>query len=225
MEMMQLVIAWTCVGVFVATCVITLLALVGVIKLADKKYLDRLFTVLILEVVSVALAFFSGAIKPRNVRPILVENGIRQDEVEKADNVREQIYREMLAGDVHLFRTMFSRFALNVQEDFHFDAASAHDLAEDADLIASDLSVDANRTSFSFGKEAMDPALRSLMLRVRSEFAEPLRLAEGDVASLRPLHEQIRRRSEILWNDINAYIAELDQDPASAEVDDMSRNR
>src|SRR4030095_5640359 len=59
-EIMKLVIAWTCVGVFIATAIITLLALVGVIRLADRKYLNRLFTLLVSEIAVVSVAFFAS---------------------------------------------------------------------------------------------------------------------------------------------------------------------
>ena len=74
--MIQLVIAWTCVGVFVATAAITLLALVGVIRLAEKKYLDRLFKVLVLEIVGVCIAVFTGKIElPRAVEERVSRQG------------------------------------------------------------------------------------------------------------------------------------------------------
>ena len=56
--MYKLVIQWTCVGVFVMTAVITLLAITNIIKLADKKYRDRLFGLLIVEVVAACVGFF-----------------------------------------------------------------------------------------------------------------------------------------------------------------------
>ena len=61
--LIRLVIAWSCIGVFIATAIVTLLALVKVIELADKKYLDRLFTVLILEVVGIAVGVFAGFVQ------------------------------------------------------------------------------------------------------------------------------------------------------------------
>lgn len=57
-DTIRLVIAWTCVGVFVATALITILALVGVIRLPDPKYLNRLFTVIIVAIVGTCASFF-----------------------------------------------------------------------------------------------------------------------------------------------------------------------
>lgn len=66
------VLIWTCVGVFAATAVITLLALVGVLTLGgglgedrgDKHnyYLNLLFTALLLEIVAIGVAFFTDYI-------------------------------------------------------------------------------------------------------------------------------------------------------------------
>lgn len=57
-------IVWTCVAAFISTAIITVLALIGVVKLggagADEHryYLKRLFVVLVLEVVANSLAVF-----------------------------------------------------------------------------------------------------------------------------------------------------------------------
>ncbi len=48
-------ICWSCVIIFIITSIITLLALVKVIKLANESYLRKLFSFLILEVVVVIL--------------------------------------------------------------------------------------------------------------------------------------------------------------------------
>ncbi len=74
--MIQLVIAWTCVGVFVATAALTLLAVAGLIKLAEKKYTDRLFKVLLVEIVAICLAVFTGKLElPGTVEQRCVDAG------------------------------------------------------------------------------------------------------------------------------------------------------
>lgn len=83
--MIQLTIAWTCVGVFVATAVITLLALLGIIKLADKKYLDRLVKVLIVQVCIACVGMFTGQIE----LPSTVERRIEESAEEKTLRVLE----------------------------------------------------------------------------------------------------------------------------------------
>jgi len=62
-DTIRLVIAWTCAAVFVATAIITILALLGVIKLPDPKYLNRLFTIIIVAVVGTCASFFKDFLK------------------------------------------------------------------------------------------------------------------------------------------------------------------
>ena len=77
--LIRLVIAWSCVGVFIATAIVTLLALVRVIELADKKYLDRLFMVLIVEVVGIAVGVFAGFVQlPTTVEKKVEAAGARR---------------------------------------------------------------------------------------------------------------------------------------------------
>ncbi len=73
--LIRLAISWICVGIFAATAVITLLALVRIVKLADRKYLDRLFGVLIVEVVVISVGVFSGFVDS----PGTVEEQIKQE--------------------------------------------------------------------------------------------------------------------------------------------------
>lgn len=74
--LIQQAIAWTCVGVFAATAVITLLAITNVIALADKKYRDKLFRVLVVEIVVICVGFFAGLIKsPQKVESTLRARG------------------------------------------------------------------------------------------------------------------------------------------------------
>lgn len=92
--MIQLVIAWTCVGVFVATAAITLLALVGVIRLAEKKYLDRLFKVLVLEIVGVCIAIFTGKIElPKAVEKRVSETGETRGREAAVEAIRPELER------------------------------------------------------------------------------------------------------------------------------------
>lgn len=58
LDTIRLVIAWTCVAVFVASALITILALLGVIRLPDPKYLNRLFTIIIVAIVGTCASFF-----------------------------------------------------------------------------------------------------------------------------------------------------------------------
>lgn len=77
--LIKLAISWICVGVFAATAVITLLALIRVLKLADRKYLDRLFGVLIVEVVVICVGVFSGYVdSPNEVETSIKDEGKRE---------------------------------------------------------------------------------------------------------------------------------------------------
>ncbi|MCP4573725.1 MAG: hypothetical protein GY838_15305 [bacterium] len=74
--LIKLAISWICVGVFAATAVITLLALIRVVKLAKKKYLDRLFGVLIVEIVVIAVGVFAGFVdSPKTIETQIKEIG------------------------------------------------------------------------------------------------------------------------------------------------------
>jgi outer membrane murein-binding lipoprotein Lpp len=57
----QLIIGYTCVFVFVLTAIITLLSLVGLIKL-ERGIKDKLLNALVLEVIAVGVAAFTGAL-------------------------------------------------------------------------------------------------------------------------------------------------------------------
>ncbi len=92
--MIQLVVAWTCVGIFIATAVITLLALVRVIRLAEKKYLDRLFKALILEVVAICLGIFTGKIElPKRVETRYVNQGVDIGRVRTIEAIQPELQR------------------------------------------------------------------------------------------------------------------------------------
>jgi hypothetical protein len=104
--MIQLTIAWTCVGVFIATALITLLAMVGVLKLADKRYLDRLVKVLIVEVCTVCIGMFTGQIElPGTVEKRVELNGGQRaieaitpqiESLNRAIEIREAMVREYM---------------------------------------------------------------------------------------------------------------------------------
>jgi hypothetical protein len=59
-EVVKLIIAYTLTGAFVFTVVVTCLSLIGWVKFANQKQQRRLFVVLIIELVTVCLGFFSG---------------------------------------------------------------------------------------------------------------------------------------------------------------------
>jgi len=73
-DTIRLVIAWTCVAVFVVSALITFLALLRVIRLPDPKYLNRLFTIIVVAIVGTCAGFFkdflSSGTSPAVTKPV-----------------------------------------------------------------------------------------------------------------------------------------------------------
>jgi hypothetical protein len=80
-DLMKLVIGWTLVGAFVFTVAMTCLSLVGWIKFAEKKQQQRLFQIVIVELVVGAGAGLSGFAR---YNPAPVKSEIRQAGVNEA---------------------------------------------------------------------------------------------------------------------------------------------
>lgn len=57
-EIMTLIIAYTCVGIFVATSCITIFSLVGILRV-EAKTRSKLYAILIFEVVAIGTGVFS----------------------------------------------------------------------------------------------------------------------------------------------------------------------
>lgn len=62
--MAQTVLIWTCVFVFIATSAITLLGLINKISI-DRSYLNKLFFLLILEIVPISILVFKNGLNPQ----------------------------------------------------------------------------------------------------------------------------------------------------------------
>ena len=75
--LIQLVIGWTCVGVFVCTAIMTLLAMAGLLKM-DPEERKKLFAVLIVEVVVVCVALFANLIQ---INPAPVQEEVQATEI------------------------------------------------------------------------------------------------------------------------------------------------
>lgn len=69
--LMQLIIGYTCVGVFVCTSVISVLYLAGFMKI-DPAHGNKLFAILIVEIVVISVGSFGGLIK-LNPQPVSAE--------------------------------------------------------------------------------------------------------------------------------------------------------
>ncbi len=59
-ELIGLIIAYTIAGAFVFTVAVTCLSLVGWIRFANRKQQQRLFQLLVVEIVVICVGFFSG---------------------------------------------------------------------------------------------------------------------------------------------------------------------
>ncbi|MCV0393957.1 MAG: hypothetical protein K5872_19825 [Rhizobiaceae bacterium] len=93
---LQLLIAYTCVGVFIATAVITLLALVGLLPILPH-FLSRLFNILIVEVVVIAVAAFAGFLRldPRPVTNTVEQVAATQAELAETETRLEETGRAL----------------------------------------------------------------------------------------------------------------------------------
>ncbi len=91
--MINLVIAWTCVGVFIATAILTLLALTKVIELAHRKYLDRLFAILIVEIVTIGVGVFAGYVQGPATLEAEVRGAGKREVAKQLSPDIEAIYR------------------------------------------------------------------------------------------------------------------------------------
>ncbi len=75
-QIIQLIIAYTLVGAFVFTVIVTLLSMVGWIKFADKAQQTKLFSILIVELIIGVLGFFFNFL---NYSPSGVQGQIQEE--------------------------------------------------------------------------------------------------------------------------------------------------
>ena len=89
--MIQLIIAYTLVGAFVFTVVVTCLSLVGWIKFKDSKQQKKLFSILIVELVAGCVGFFFNFMT-LNPGPVVKEIGDRAIVLQKrVDGLLDQV--------------------------------------------------------------------------------------------------------------------------------------
>lgn len=89
-EIMTLIVGYTCVGVFVATAIITILSLVGLLRI-DPDAKKKLFTILVVEVVLISVALWRDFItldkKPLEAKiETLVAETTRSEELVEASH-------------------------------------------------------------------------------------------------------------------------------------------
>ena len=83
-QIMELIIGYTLVGAFVFTVIVTIFSMLGWVKFADKAQQQKLFSILVVELVIGILGFFFSFL---NYSPGSVETGIK--EKAKAETVLE----------------------------------------------------------------------------------------------------------------------------------------
>ena len=71
---MFLFVGWTIVSAFIATVILTILALVNVVHLVDEKYLTKLFTILIVEIIASGFFIFKWGMNPSNTKTLTAEH-------------------------------------------------------------------------------------------------------------------------------------------------------
>ena len=101
-QIIKLTIAYTILGAFIFTAIITCLSMVGVVKFARPSQQSKLFATLIVEIVIVSVGAFSNLLKfnPREVqreveRPLIEEATVAK---KQATVARTKLQQEVLAG-------------------------------------------------------------------------------------------------------------------------------
>lgn len=87
-ELIKLSIAWTLVGAFIFTVIITCLSLFGWIKFTDRKQQDKLFYVLIVQLVTIAIGSFTNLL---NLSPSIAGAEIRAPLEQKVDLLKDTV--------------------------------------------------------------------------------------------------------------------------------------
>jgi tetratricopeptide (TPR) repeat protein len=111
-ELIQLIVAYTLVGVFVFSAVVTSLSLIGIIKFAHEKQQKMLFKALIIEVVIAAVGFFGNILifDPGKVRKDIVKNEFKSRKLafeEKLSFAQKQFESGNLNGAYLIVSNLF----------------------------------------------------------------------------------------------------------------------
>jgi hypothetical protein len=124
-EMMKLVVGWTIVGGFVFTVIVTCLSLVGWIKFADPRQQQKLFYVLIVEVVVGLGAKFLGGVTfdPKPVK--------QEYERQGSNTANEQAIADYLdagaRGEIAVDKAQLERLSSRIRTKPGEPAAARHE--------------------------------------------------------------------------------------------------
>ena len=109
-EIIKLIVAYTLVGAFVFTVVVTCLSMVGFIKLADKAQQNKLFGILVVELATGCVTFFLGflQIDPKAVqrdieKPLQLKAQTLAKEKQAVQQVADATAKRLAASEVQLF--------------------------------------------------------------------------------------------------------------------------
>ncbi len=119
-ELMMLAIGYTVVGVFVFTAFVTCLSLTGMVKLVDRKQQQKLFRILIVEIVVLSVAIATRLFNP-NIGAVGHDLAVRERTAVAAQNstasasgnvvLPSLIYDAISRGDIERVRSLFDNGA------------------------------------------------------------------------------------------------------------------
>jgi tetratricopeptide (TPR) repeat protein len=150
--LIQLVVAWTLVGVFGFTAIATALSLVGVVKFADKKQQRTLFATLIVELVVGCLSFFLGFLK---LNPEAASSQIVREEISSR---KKQFEEKLEKARAEFARTNYQSAYSMVSELFKSPDLQEFFPVRDLFILNGDIS--SKRGFWLEAAESYGPALR-----------------------------------------------------------------
>ena len=216
-ELIQLIIAYTLAGAFVFTVIATCLSLLGIVKFADQKQQQRLFTVLILELMAIGLGFFAGFLKfdPKQVSETIVREDPTRLALATVSALSEEFSRSDIPGSAPLRKegVLISLKGLTNLDlgDLNSQVNQAVELAESEDF-------ESNRTLISdytkFVRRSLESRVHPDMLRVGEirYFIEQLPDLDNENA------EDLFESAVTAWRDVAPIRAQKVDDSEDANV-------
>lgn len=197
-ELIKIIMAYTLVGVFIFTAVVTSLSLVGWVKFADKKQQQALFTALILEVVAVAVGFFGNILE---FNPVKAENKIALSFFE---NKKQRFVTELLNARKAYGAGDFQKAYSMVNQLFMSEDLSEFLPIRDLFILNGDIAT--KREFWTEALESYGPALKldpsNIDLMVNAGYAQR-QLQNYEAAEL--LYERALVAQSQNWDVLNGY--------------------
>lgn len=197
-ELIKLIMAYTLVGVFIFTAVVTSLSLVGWVKFADNKQQQALFKALIIEVVAVAVGFLANVLE---FNPVKAENKIAQSFFE---NKKEKFVTELSNARKAYEANDFQKAYLMANKLFNSEDLSEFLPIRDLFILNGDIAT--KREFWSEALESYGPALKldpnNISLMVSAGYAQR-QLQNYEAAEL--LYERALVTQSQNWEVLNGY--------------------